>query len=137
MYVESLSEARTKLTTFYPILGMLKKAYQRRSLPPRSPLKPALARKRPERLRAGRLPLCRAHVLWVRSARHKSCGLAGQTFLNIPLTTWGRRHWPGQFRKYDSGVLCVHRPTRDLVPWNIRRDSPGQRYRNRPLDFSP
>ena len=32
-------------------------------------------------------PFCRAHVLWVRSARQKGCGLAGRTFLNIP------SHW--------------------------------------------
>lgn len=39
------------------------KIRQRRSLPSRSPLKPALARKRPKRPRAGRLPILSSHVL--------------------------------------------------------------------------
>jgi len=30
-------------------------------------------------------PFCRAHVQGVRSARQKGCGLAGRTFLNIPV----------------------------------------------------
>ena len=62
----------------------IEKSHQRRSLPSRSPLKIALALKRPERLRAGRSPISGAHVLHERSAPEIGCGLAGRTFLNRP-----------------------------------------------------
>jgi len=72
----------------------VEKVRRQPSLPSRSPLKPALARKRPKRLRQGRSPLGRAHVLLctlrrpngraLRDAASNTYGLVGRAFLNIP-----------------------------------------------------
>ena len=65
-----------KLVSRWVNNGNVEKSRQWRSLPS------------PKRLRAGRSPFCRAHVLKVRFARQKVCGLTGRTFLTIPLNSY-------------------------------------------------
>jgi len=48
-------------------------------------------------------PFCRAHVLKVRSARQKGCGLAGRTFLTIPLAAGVNRTL--DIRGYSSTII--------------------------------
>ncbi len=54
----------------------------------------------------------RAHVLRVRSARQKGCGLAGRTFLTIPVGCWYRlyiKHLRTMGEKYSTGPICLDR----------------------------
>ncbi len=77
MYVESLSPARTVLTAIFTIQGILRKPT------------------------SGVLPLvpCSPTKGTLRASQELRPFWTG--FLNIPLTTRGRRRWQGQFRKYD------------------------------------
>ena len=46
-----------------------------------------------------------------------------------------KRRWPGRFRKYDSAVQCVRRPTKGPVPLNIRHGWLAPRYQNHLPDW--
>lgn len=104
---------------------------QPRSLPSRSPVKPALARKRPIRPRAGRFPILSSHVA-VRNtgqvslyrlyhATHHEFSLQDFSTYHFPqsqvcfkeLSIPYRQRWPHKFeviQVWGSGLLFTHTP---------------------------